>query len=72
MKTPDLSAPPPRRRLLRIKSAAEYTSFSQWKLRQLVHDGKLAVVQLEDGGPFLFDLRDLDGLIERVKRSNLS
>ena len=58
----------PRRRLLRIKAASEYLSLSPWKLRQLVQDGKLPVVQDTEGSPFLLDVRDLDGWLERSKR----
>jgi len=58
----------PRRRLLRTKQAAEYLSPSPWKLRQLIAYGQLPVVQAEEGAPFLLDLRDLDGYIERNKR----
>jgi len=68
VKTSDLSAPPPRRRLLRLTPAAEYTSLSTWKLRQLIQTGQIPVVQPEDGSPFLVDVRDLDGWIERNKR----
>lgn len=59
----------PKRRLLRIKAASEYLSLSPWKLRQLIQDGKLPVVQDTDGSPFLLDVRDLDGWLERSKRS---
>jgi excisionase family DNA binding protein len=59
----------PRRRLLRIKEASTYLSLSPWKLRQLVADGKLPVVQDTEGSPFLLDVRDLDGFIERSKRT---
>jgi excisionase family DNA binding protein len=58
----------PRRRLLRIKQASEYLSLSPWKLRQLIQCGKLPVVQDTDGSPFLLDVRDLDGFVERSKR----
>jgi len=59
----------PRRRLLRIKQASEYLSLSPWKLRQLIQCGKLPVVQDTDGSPFLLDVRDLDGWLERCKRT---
>lgn len=59
----------PKQRLFRIKAAAEYMSLSPWKLRQLVQLGKLPVVQDVVGSPFLFDVRDLDGFIERSKRT---
>ena len=58
----------PRRRLLRTKEAAEYLGLSPWKLRKLIQDGQLPVVQDTDGSPFLLDLRDLDGYIDRNKR----
>lgn len=58
----------PNRRLLRIKQASEYLSLSPWKLRQLIQCGKLPVVQDTDGSPFLLDVRDLDGFVERNKR----
>ena len=59
-----------RRRLLRLKVAAEYLSLSPWKVRRLIQEGRLPVVQDADGGPFLLDVRDLDGFVERNKRSS--
>jgi excisionase family DNA binding protein len=61
----------PNRRLLRLKAAAEYLSLSPWKLRQLIQCGKLPVIQDTDGSPFLLDVRDLDGWLERNKRTSL-
>ncbi len=61
----------PTRRLLRTKQAAEYLNLSPWKLRHLIAYGHLPVVQTEEGAPFLLDIRDLDGYIERNKRTNL-
>ena len=58
----------PKRRLLRLKLAAEYLSLSPWKVRRLIQAGRLPVVQDCDGGPFLLDVHDLDGFIERNKR----
>jgi len=58
-----------RRRLFRLKAAAEYLSMSPWKLRRLIQDGHLAVVQDTDGSPFLLDVRDLDAYVERNKRT---
>jgi excisionase family DNA binding protein len=55
-------------RLLRTPAAAAYLSVSQWKVRQLVVQGKLAVMQDAEGSPFLFDVNDLDDFIERYKR----
>jgi hypothetical protein len=34
----------------------------------LIQAGRLPVVQDSDGGPFLLDVQDLDGFIERNKR----
>ena len=58
----------PKRRLLRTKEAAEYLGLSPWKLRRLIQGGQLPVVQDVDGSPFLLDVRDLDGYIDRNKR----
>jgi excisionase family DNA binding protein len=55
------------RRLLRAKAAGDYLGISAWSIRQLVVNGKLPYVQPLEGGPFLIDIRDLDGLIEREK-----
>ena len=60
------------RRLLRTRAAAEYLSLSQWKLRCLVAEGQLPVIQPDDGSPFLFDRKDLDGWAERHKRSGIT
>jgi excisionase family DNA binding protein len=59
---------PTTKRLLRVKAAADYLSVSPWKLRQLIQCGRLPVVQDGDGSPFLLDVRDLDGYVERSKR----
>jgi excisionase family DNA binding protein len=58
----------PSRRLLRLKAAAEYLSLSPWKVRSLIQAGRLPVVQDSEGSPFLLDVRDLDGYVERNKR----
>jgi hypothetical protein len=42
-------------------------SRSPWKVRQLIADRRIPFVQDGDG-PFLLDVRDLDGFIERSKR----
>jgi excisionase family DNA binding protein len=59
----------PKRRLLRLRTAAEYLSLSPWKMRRLIQEGRLPVVQDADGSPFLLDVRDLDGYVERNKRT---
>jgi excisionase family DNA binding protein len=60
------------RRLMRTRAAAQYLSISPWKVRKLVQDGLLSVVQDVEGGPFLLDVNDLDGYIERNKRTATS
>jgi excisionase family DNA binding protein len=57
------------RRLLRTREAAQYLSVSPWKLRKLVQDGLLPVVQASEGGAWRVDVRDLDSFIERNKRT---
>jgi excisionase family DNA binding protein len=69
MKVPTRNPANPVRRLLRTVEAAEYLSCSPWKLRKLIQDGRLPVVQDVEGAPFLLDVRDLDGFIERNKRT---
>ena len=56
------------KRLLRVREAAEYLSLSPWKLRRLIQDGLLPIVQASDGGAWRIDVRDLDSFIERNKR----
>jgi hypothetical protein len=56
-------------RLRKLKPASAYSGFSVWKLRQFIWDGVLPVVQLEPGGPYLIDIRDLDRLIETHKHT---
>ncbi|HEY1759966.1 MAG TPA: excisionase family DNA-binding protein [Bryobacteraceae bacterium] len=57
------------RRLIRTKEAANYLSMSDWKLRRLIQEGTFPVVQDHEGGPFLLDVRDLDGYIDSNKRT---
>lgn len=61
--------PPTTRRLLKVKQASEYLSVSPKKLRALIQAGDIPFVKLGDGAPWLVDLRDLDGLIERSKQT---
>lgn len=56
------------KRLYRTNEAATYLGRSAWQVRKLVQDGQLSVVQHSEGGQFLFDVRDLDGFIDRNKR----
>jgi len=62
------SAAAPKRRLLRLKDASVYLSLSPWKLRRLIWQGRLPVVQDGEGSPFLFDCCDLDTYVESHKR----
>lgn len=63
--TPNQS--PARRRMMRVREAAAYLGSSPWKIRQLIADRRIPFMQDGDG-PFLLDVRDLDGFIERSKR----
>jgi len=56
-------------RLLRLKEAAQYVSLSPWKLRKLVQDGQLPIVKYGENTPWLLDVRDLDGWVERHKQT---
>jgi excisionase family DNA binding protein len=56
-------------RLIRTKEAASYLSMSDWKLRRLIQDGAFPVVQDQEGGPFLLDVRDLDSYVANQKRT---
>ena len=58
---------PPGQRMLRVREAAEYLGSSPWKVRQLIAHRRIPFLQDGDG-PFLLDIRDLDGFIERSKR----
>lgn len=57
------------KRLLRTKEAAQYLSISPWKLRRLVQDGLLPIVQEGEGAAWRIDVCDLDGFVERNKRT---
>jgi excisionase family DNA binding protein len=57
------------RRLIRTKEAAAYLSMSDWKLRRLIQEGTFPVIQDHEGGPFLLDIRDLDGYVENNKHA---
>jgi excisionase family DNA binding protein len=53
-------------RLLNIKQAAQYLACSCWTLRQLEWSGSLPAVR-NLGKRLLFDIRDLDHLVEQKK-----
>ena len=57
------------RRLLRLKEAADYLSVSPWKLRHIIQAGELPIVKCSDNAPWLLDVRDLDGWVERNKQT---
>ena len=58
-------------RLLDLVSAAAYLHVSPWVVRDLEHAGKLRRVRLDlgkrDVRKLLYDLRDLDALVESAK-----
>lgn len=53
---------------VRTKRAAEYLGVSLGKVRDFVHDG-LIVPITDNGGAWVFDLCDLNDLIERLKQT---
>jgi len=55
------------RRLLSLPEAASYLGLSSWTVRELTWRGKLPVVRITR--KLLFDLRDLDELIDREKEA---
>jgi excisionase family DNA binding protein len=58
----------PARRLLKVKQAADYLGISAGSLRQLAQEQELRVVKLfGTRGPWLFDVKDLEQLIEARK-----
>jgi excisionase family DNA binding protein len=64
---PNLQEVAPRRRLVKVKEAAAYLSISPWSLRKLVQGQEIPIVRLQDRGPWLLDVRDLDRFIEGRK-----
>ena len=57
------------RRLIRLREAAQYLSLSTWKLRSVIQSGELPIVKYNDNAPWLLDMRDLDGWIDRHKEN---
>jgi excisionase family DNA binding protein len=57
------------RRFLRLREAASYLALSPWKFRQLLAAGEIPFIQLEPGGPYQLDIRDLDQFAEKHKRN---
>jgi excisionase family DNA binding protein len=60
--------PVPGGRLLTLSQACVYLGLSEWKLRSLIHDGKLPIVELNGGEKWWLDKRDLDALVDRNKK----
>jgi excisionase family DNA binding protein len=60
--------PVPGGRLLTLFQACAYIGLSEWKLRALVHDGRLPIVELNGGEKWWLDRRDLDALVDRNKK----
>ncbi len=56
------------RRLLNYKQAATYLGVSERSMKQLAADGEVRKVQI--GHRVLFDVYDLDGFVERIKRQS--
>lgn len=55
------------RRLLNVKAAATYLSIGVRTMERLLADGEVLKVRI--GSRTLIDQRDLDGYVERIKRS---
>jgi excisionase family DNA binding protein len=64
---PNLQEVAPRRRLVKVKEAAAYLSISPWSLRKLIQCQELPIVRLQDRGPWLLDVRDLDRFVDARK-----
>ena len=58
-----------RRRLYRLKEAAQYLAVSPGTLRSIIQRGELPIIKLAETGhsPWLIDRRELDAWIERSK-----
>ena len=56
------------RRLLDVKSAADYLSLSRSKIYQLVEKGRLSSLKVD--GRRLFDVVDLNEFVEELKSRN--
>jgi hypothetical protein len=59
---------PGSRRLMRLREAAQYLCLSPWKLRHIIQSGQLPIVRYNDNAPWLLDVRDLDGWVDRNKQ----
>ncbi len=54
-------------RMMRTKVAARYAGMSAWKIKKLIHEGKLRIFVDGDRSPWLVDRHDLDAYIESNK-----
>ena len=57
------------KRLLDVKSAADYLSLSRSKLYQLIENGEISSIKI--GGRRLFDVMDLDAFVDDLKNERL-
>ena len=57
------------RRLLDVKSAADYLSLSRSKIYQLVEKGRLSSLKVD--GRRLFDVVDLNEFVEELKKDQI-
>ena len=53
---------------MRLREAAQYLCLSPWKLRHIIQSGQLPIVTYNDNAPWLLDVRDLDGWVDRHKQ----
>ena len=58
-------------RLLTLRQASEYLGLTVWALRERIWNGQLPVLQFPGGRKQYLDRNDLDGFIERNKRTVL-
>jgi hypothetical protein len=54
---------------MRLREAAQYLCLSPWKLRHIIQSGQLPIVRYSENAPWLLDVRDLDGWVERYKQT---
>jgi excisionase family DNA binding protein len=59
--------PPGSPRLLNLKQAANYLAVREWAVRTMARTGKLRVVQIGKSRRYLFDIFDLNQVIEQSK-----
>lgn len=67
MTRPKVQAAPIQRRLLNYDGLAAYLSISKRQAEQLAADGEIPKTPI--GSRVLFDVRDVDAYVERIKRS---